>query len=72
MSSAALRSSAGSGSAPSSKTAPGSTGTPALAISSFAAILEPMASMAPGDGPTKVSPAAAQARAKAAFSERNP
>ncbi len=69
-SSPALRSSAGSGSV--SKTAPGSTGTPAPAISSFAAILDPMASMASGVGPTKVRPAAAQARAKPAFSERNP
>ncbi len=51
---------------------PGSTGTPAAAISSLAAILEPMASMASGEGPTKVSPAAAQSRAKPAFSARNP
>jgi hypothetical protein len=41
-------------------------------MSSFAAVLDPMASMAPGDGPTKVSPAAAQARANPAFSDRNP
>ncbi len=72
MSSAALRSSAGSGSAPSSNTAPGSTGTPAAAMSSFAAVFDPIASMASGGGPTKVRPAAAQARAKPAFSERNP
>ncbi len=77
MSSPALRSSAGSGSAPSpntalSKTALGSTGTPAAAMSSFAAVLEPMASMAAGDGPTKIRPAAAQARANPAFSDRNP
>ena len=51
---------------------PGSTGTPAAAISSLAAILEPMASIASGGGPTKVSPACAQSRAKPAFSDRKP
>ena len=50
----------------------GSTGTPAAAISSFAAILDPMAAMAAGDGPTNVRPAAAHAAAKSAFSDRNP
>ena len=72
MSSAALTSSAGSGSGPSSNTAPGSTGTPAAAMISLAPILDPMASIASGVGPTKVRPAAAQARAKPAFSDRNP
>ncbi len=50
----------------------GRTGTPAAAISSLAAILEPMAAMASGGGPTKVSPACAQAVAKPAFSDRKP
>jgi hypothetical protein len=51
---------------------PGSTGTPAAAISSLAATLDPIASIAAGDGPTKISPAAPHWRAKPAFSERNP
>ena len=72
MSSAALTRAAGSVSATSSNTAPGSTGTPAPAMISLAPIFEPMASMASGAGPTKVSPAAAQARAKPAFSDRKP
>jgi len=50
----------------------GSTGTPAAAISSLAAILEPIASMASGGGPTKISPPSAQAWANAAFSDRKP
>ena len=41
-------------------------------ISSLAAVFEPIASMASGDGPTKVRPATAQARAKPAFSDRKP
>ena len=52
--------------------APGRTGTPASAMIAFARTLEPIASMASGRGPTKVSPASAQARANPAFSERNP
>ena len=51
---------------------PGSIGTPAAAISALASIFEPMASIASGEGPTKVSPAAAQSRANPAFSDRNP
>ena len=43
---------------------PGSVGTPAAAISALASIFEPMAAIASGDGPTNVSPAAAQSRAK--------
>ena len=50
----------------------GSTGTPASAIMALAASLSPMASIVPGDGPTKIRPASAQARANAAFSDRNP
>ena len=50
----------------------GSTGTPAAAISCLAAILSPIAAMACGAGPTKVSPASAQAWANAAFSDRKP
>jgi hypothetical protein len=49
-----------------------STGTPAPAISRLASIFEPIASMAAGGGPTHVSPASSTARAKAAFSDRNP
>ena len=51
---------------------PGSTGTPASAIAAFAATLSPIAAMVSGAGPTKISPASAQARAKAAFSDKNP
>ena len=57
---------------PSSMAMPGSTGTPALPISCLAEVLEPMDRIAAGGGPTKVSPAAAQASAKSAFSDRNP
>ena len=51
---------------------PGSTGTPALAIMALAATLSPIAAMVSGAGPTKISPASAQARANAAFSDKNP
>src|SRR5439155_17826717 len=51
---------------------PGPTGTPAAAIRFRALILSPMASMASGPGPTQTSPAASTARAKPAFSDRNP
>ena len=47
-------------------------GTPAAAIIALASVFEPMAAIASGDGPTNVSPAAAQSRANPAFSERNP
>ncbi len=57
---------------PSVTVAPGSTGTPAAAISALASSLEPIDAIASGDGPTKVSPAAAQSRANPAFSERKP
>ncbi len=52
--------------------APGTTGTPAAATVALAAILSPIASIAAGGGPMKVSPAPAQARANAAFSDRKP
>jgi hypothetical protein len=39
---------------------------------SRAAIFEPIASIASGGGPIQTMPASAQARAKAAFSARNP
>ena len=38
----------------------------------LASSFEPIRSIASGDGPTKVIPAAAQARANSARSERNP
>jgi hypothetical protein len=51
---------------------PGSTGTPAFAISSLAPSLAPIAAIASGEGPTNVRPAAATSAANAAFSDRNP
>ena len=51
---------------------PGTTRTPCAATSCFARILSPIASTASGGGPTKVTPAATQARASAGFSDRNP
>ena len=50
----------------------GRVGTPASAMAVLAAILSPMASMVSGAGPTKISPALAQDRANAAFSDRKP
>jgi hypothetical protein len=38
----------------------------------LASLLEPMARMAPGGGPMKTMPAALQASAKPAFSDRKP
>ena len=49
-----------------------STGTPAAAISFLAATFEPICSIDSGDGPTQIRPASITARAKSAFSERNP
>jgi hypothetical protein len=43
-----------------------------LATVAFAAILSPIASMAPTGGPTNTTPACAQAAANAVFSDRNP
>lgn len=51
---------------------PGTTGTPAAATVSLARILSPISVMAEAGGPMKVSPASAHARAKPAFSARNP
>ncbi len=47
-------------------------GVPACSTSRLASIFEPMASIAAAGGPTNTMPAASQARAKAAFSERKP
>ena len=51
---------------------PGTTGTPAACMVCRAAIFEPIAAIASGGGPTKISPASRQARANPAFSARNP
>ena len=51
---------------------PGTMGTPALAISSRARVLDPMASIADAGGPMNVIPCSSSAAAKAAFSARNP
>ena len=51
---------------------PGTTGTPALAMSRLAPVFEPIFSSADAGGPTKISPASSHARAKGARSERNP
>ena len=47
-------------------------GTPAAAIAAFAADLLPIAAIAAAGGPTKTSPASAQACANASFSLRKP
>ena len=51
---------------------PGTIGTPAFSMSSRAFVLEPMASIALAGGPMKTIPASSHARAKGAFSARNP
>ncbi len=51
---------------------PGTIGTPAFCISSRAAVLEPIASIALAGGPMKVMPAFSHAAAKPAFSARKP
>jgi len=51
---------------------PGTTGTPASLAARRAASLLPNASWASGGGPIQISPASRTARAKAAFSDRNP
>jgi hypothetical protein len=68
----ALTSSGRSASVASSAVRLPSTGTPAAAISSLAAILEPIDSIDSGAGPTQTRPASITARAKSAFSERKP
>ena len=44
----------------------------AKAMMALAPVLEPIAAIVSGAGPTKISPASAQDRANAAFSDRNP
>jgi hypothetical protein len=51
---------------------PGASGAPTSCAIRRAATLSPSASMAAGGGPIQVSPASMTARAKAAFSARNP
>ena len=51
---------------------PGTTGTSALTERSLAVCFKPNDSMLSGLGPTHTLPAAATARAKSAFSDRNP
>ena len=51
---------------------PGHHRHPAACISARALVLPPMARMAEGGGPMKVMPAAAQASANSAFSDRKP
>ena len=51
---------------------PGSVGTFSFCASARAAVLSPIVSSNSESGPTKVIPASTQARAKAAFSDKNP
>ena len=51
---------------------PGTLETPAARASFFDSILSPIAAIAFGGGPMKVTPALASARAKAGFSDRKP
>ena len=53
-------------------TEPGVRGMPARSAAARARVLEPSSRMAEAGGPMKVMPAAAQASAKSAFSERKP
>jgi hypothetical protein len=50
----------------------GSTGTPTFLATSLALSFRPIVSIASGGGPTNTRPAATHARAKPAFSDRNP
>ena len=50
----------------------GTIGTPAAVAASLARCLSPISSIASGGGPIQVSPASITARAKPAFSLRNP
>ncbi len=50
----------------------GSVGTPAPTAMRLAASLSPIDSMTSGVGPTQAMPASVTARAKPAFSDRNP
>ncbi len=51
---------------------PGTPDTPARSAACRELILSPMTSMASGGGPMKVTPRPVMARAKSAFSEKNP
>ncbi len=51
---------------------PGTTGTPAAAMSRRAATLSPICWITCQGGPTKMNPACSQACAKRQFSERKP
>ena len=56
----------------SASSVPGTVGTSVSRASRLAAVLSPNVSSCSGVGPTNVMPLAAQARAKAAFSDRKP
>ncbi len=51
---------------------PGRTGTLAAIACARAAVLSPIEPRRSADGPMKVIPSRSQARAKSAFSDRNP
>ena len=51
---------------------PGTPATPPFSAARRELILSPITSMASGGGPTNVTPSAVIARAKSAFSEKNP
>ena len=55
-----------------SSVVPGTPETPTASAASRAEILSPMTSMASGGGPMKTTPRSVIARAKSAFSEKNP
>ena len=64
--------SASDGRVPSVRVTEGSVATPAVRMRSLLATLEPIRSMASGDGPTQSRPASRTRRAKSPFSERKP
>ena len=51
---------------------PGTIGAPPRSAALRLETLSPIASMASGDGPMKATPSSVIARAKSAFSEKNP
>ena len=51
---------------------PGTTGTPASTATRRAEVFSPICAIVSLRGPMKTTPACSQARAKAAFSARNP
>ena len=57
---------------PTGSSVPGTGATPAATAVRRAAIFSPIASMASGGGPMNVTPFSVMARAKSAFSEKNP